>query len=237
MGFTLDPASTEKKRKIFFPNFDLILQYVSPLDLWIWDLKEKFFLSIPEVCFLDAARFVPLVLAGVRVAGFLGVSNLDLIFFTQHSYTDCLSVCWPVCHSFLSVLSVYLSVCLSYVQYCRYVQYGWILVFLYICLFFSLFQHFWTVRLSVCLSVYVCTSLFLFVCMYICTSVFQYLPLSVFLPAFLHSCVPSCLPVCLSTRLTACLSSCLPSCLPFCLPSCLPAHLPACLPAWIAAEQ
>jgi len=62
----------------FFQNFGLIFRYVSPLDLWIWDPKE--FLSLPEVWFLDATRFVRLVLTAVRVTNFFIFAIFDLIF-------------------------------------------------------------------------------------------------------------------------------------------------------------
>ncbi len=146
-------------------------------------------------------------------------------FFTQHSYTVCLSVCWSVCHSFLSVLSVCLYVCLMYSSV------GYLVCT--VCVnHLSVFQpvpgilYCPSVWMFVCVCLYV---LFPFVCKYICTSVFLYLCLSVhmyfFPPAFLPAFLLSCLSACLSARLTACLSSRLPSC----LPSCLLAHLPACL--------
>ncbi len=62
----------------FFQNSGLIFQYVSPLDPWIWDPKE--FLSLPEVWFLDATRFVRLVLTAVRVTNFFIFAIFDLIF-------------------------------------------------------------------------------------------------------------------------------------------------------------
>ena len=176
-----------------------------------------------------STRFVPLVLTGVRVINFLNIANLNLIFLhNTHILTVFLSIGLFFILFCQSCLFVCLCVCLMYstvgmYSMCEY----WSYCTMYICLFFSLFQHFLTVRLSVCLSVYVCTSLFLFVCMYICTSVFLHLCLSF----YLHFCTPAFLPAFLSTHLTACLSSCLPSCLPFCLPPCLPTYLPACLPA------
>jgi hypothetical protein len=164
-----NPASIET----FFSNFDQIFQYF-PLRSLNMRSERKNFLSIPEVCFLDATRFVRLALTGVRVANFLNIAKYDLIFYTTLIY--CLSVCLLVCLSFFSVLSVCLSVCLSYVH-CTVLLVC--TVFVNIGLSVHLYQYFCTVRLSVCLSVYVCTSLFLFVCMYICTSVFLNLCLSV----------------------------------------------------------
>ena len=113
-----------------------------------------------------STRFVHLVLTGVRVTNFFNIADFDLIFLhNTHILSVCLLVGLFVILFCLSCLSVcLLSVCLSDVQYCRYVPYVWILVFLYICLFFSLYQYFCTVCLSVCLSVYVCESLFLFFC-------------------------------------------------------------------------
>jgi hypothetical protein len=50
--------------------------------------ERKNFLSVPEVCFLEATRFVHLLLTGVRVTNFLNVANLNLIFFTQNTFID-----------------------------------------------------------------------------------------------------------------------------------------------------
>ncbi len=159
-GKKFNPASTEKFFFEFWTDFSICFP-LRPLEL---RSERNFFLSLPEVWFLDATRFVRLVLAGVRVSNFLNIAKFDLIFLhnTNILYV-CLFVGLFVIRFCLSCLSVCLYVCLMYST-----VYVWISVFLYICLFFSLFQYYCTVRLSVCLSVYVCTSLFLFVCMYIC---------------------------------------------------------------------
>jgi hypothetical protein len=141
--------------------------------------ERKKSLSLTEVCFLDATLFVRLVLTGVRVPKFLNIAKFDLIFFTKHSYAICLSVCWSVCHSFLSVLSVYLS----YVQYCWYVP---------MC-------EYWSFCTSVCCSA--CTSTFaLSVCLSVCLcmSVRLYFCLSVCIFVHLSFCTSVCLSMCIS---------------------------------------
>jgi hypothetical protein len=42
--------------------------------------ERKKFLLLLEVCFLDATRFVRLVLTGIRVPKFLNITEFDLIF-------------------------------------------------------------------------------------------------------------------------------------------------------------
>jgi hypothetical protein len=64
----------------FFSNFGLIFQFVSPPRPLDMRFKRKKKFSVPEVCFLDATRFVRLVLTGVRVTNFLNIANLDIIF-------------------------------------------------------------------------------------------------------------------------------------------------------------
>jgi hypothetical protein len=137
--------------------------------------ERKFFLSLPEVWFLDATRFVRLVLAGVRVTNFLNIANFDLIFLhNTHILYVCLFVGLFVICFCLSCLSVCLSVCLSYVHHCICVN---------ICLsvHLSVFQlvpvllHCPSVCLFVCVCLYVFISVCLYVYLYICLSV----PLSV----------------------------------------------------------
>ena len=130
--------------------------------------ERKIFLSQPEVCFLDATRFVRSVLTGVRVANFFNIANFDLIFLhNTHILAVLLSVglfSFPICLSRLSVCLVCLSLLFSTEG-----MYVGTFVYLYICLF--VFLPSCTYALSVCLSVclcmsvYVSMSLFLFVCM------------------------------------------------------------------------
>jgi hypothetical protein len=126
--------------------------------------ERKIFLSVLEVCFLDATRFVRLELTGVRVANFFNIANFDQIFLHN---THILAVLLSVgLFSFLICLSC-LSVCMS--VFITEGMYVGTFVYLYICLFDFLPSCIFalSVCLSVCLcmSVYVSTSLFLFACM------------------------------------------------------------------------
>ncbi len=74
-------------------------------------------IKIYRVCFLDATRFVRLVLAGVRVTNFLNIANFDLIFLhNTHIVYVCLFVGLFVICFCLSCLSVCLYVCLMYIS-------------------------------------------------------------------------------------------------------------------------
>jgi hypothetical protein len=162
--------------------------------------ERKIFLSLPEVRFLDATRFVRLVLTGVRIANFFNIAHFDLIFLhNTHIVPVCLFVGLFVILFCLSCLSVCLSVCLSYVQYCWYVPYIGLSVHLSVFQPVPVLLHCPSVYLFVCVCLYVFISVCLYVYLYICLSV----PLSVCLPAFLPSCIPSCLSACLSASLTA----------------------------------
>jgi hypothetical protein len=99
--------------------------------------------------------------------------KFDLIFLH--------TICWSLCHSCLSILSV----CLVY---CRYV-----------CVNIRLSVH-----LFVCLPAYmsVCISLFLFICIY-CIVVHLSFCTSVCLSVCPHSCMPACQPTCLPSWITA----------------------------------
>ena len=70
------PASTEKFFSEFWSDFSVCFP-LRPLDM---RCERKIFLSIPEVWFLDATRFVRLVLTGVRVTNFFIFAIFDLIF-------------------------------------------------------------------------------------------------------------------------------------------------------------
>jgi hypothetical protein len=156
----INPASTENFFFDFWSDFSVCFP-IRPLNM---RFERKIFLSVPEVCFLDATRFVRLVLTGVRVANFFNIAYFDLIFLhNTHILAVFLSV---VLFSFLICLSC-LSVCMS--VFSTEGMYVRTFVYLSICLF--VFLPSCTFALSVCLSVclcmsvYVSTSLFLFVCM------------------------------------------------------------------------
>ena len=72
----LNPASTEKFFFKFWSDFSVCFP-LRPMEM---RFKRKKFLSLPEVWFLDATRFVCLVLTGVRVANFFNITHFDLIF-------------------------------------------------------------------------------------------------------------------------------------------------------------
>jgi hypothetical protein len=73
---TFNPASTEKFFFEFWSKFSAYFP-LRPLDM---RSERKKILSIPEVCFLDATRFVRLVLTGVRITNFFIFAIFDLIF-------------------------------------------------------------------------------------------------------------------------------------------------------------
>jgi hypothetical protein len=147
--------------------------------------ERKIFLSIPEVCFLDAARFVRLVLTGVRVANFLNIAKFDLIFFhNTHILFVCLFFGLFVILFCLSCLSVCLFVCLMYSTVgmycmCEYWSFCNLSVFQPV----PVLLNCPSVCLFVCVYLYVFISVCLYVYLYICLSV----PLSVCLNAFLPS--------------------------------------------------
>ena len=98
---------TQQVLRKFFSNFVLIFQYVSPLDPWIWDPKEKFFVSTGSMIF----RCDPICPYGVRVTNFLNIANFDLIFLhNTHILYVCLFVGLFVILFCLSCQSVCLSV-------------------------------------------------------------------------------------------------------------------------------
>jgi hypothetical protein len=192
---------TQQVLRIFFfefwSNFSVCFP-IRPLDM---RSERKKFLSVPEVCFLDATRFVRLVLTGVRVTNFFNIANFDLVFYTTLIYwlSSYLLVCFPS----LSVCPVCLSVCLSLV----------LKVFMW--------EHL-PICTSVCLSscrpvILHCLSVFLFVCACLCMSVRLYFCLSgcvfehqfcytsafllAFLPAtYLPACLPACLPAWIAAK-------------------------------------
>ncbi len=93
-------------------------------------------------------------------------------FFTEHSYTFSLSVCWSVYLPFLSVLTTFLSVYLSYTvcTVCRYLCVNIRLsVHLSVCLL--AFPYFFVLSVSVCLCMSVSLSFCLYIYLYICLSV------------------------------------------------------------------
>jgi hypothetical protein len=75
----INPASTENFFSEFWSDFSVCFA-LRPLDM---RSERKFFLSIPEVWFLDATRFVRLVLPGVRVTNFFIFAIFDLIFLVS----------------------------------------------------------------------------------------------------------------------------------------------------------
>ena len=227
-----NPASTETFFFEFWSDFSVCFP-LRPLDM---RSERKNLLSIPEVCFLDATRFVCLVLTGVRVVNFFNITNFDLVFLhNTHILTVYLFVGLFVILFCLSCLFVCLCVCLIYSTVGMYSMCEYWSFCRSVC--FSACSS--TFEMSVCLSVCLCMSVrpyfYLSVCIFVHLSFCTSVCLSTCISAFLPSCVPSCLPACLSTCLTACLTSCLPSSLPSCLPSCLPACLPACLHACLPA--
>jgi hypothetical protein len=98
-----------------------------------------------------------LLLTGVHVANFSNSSYFDQNLFAHHTYTACVYVCWSVC---LSVFALFcLSVCT--VEMCRMFENSTFCTSVCLSVCLSSLLH-W---LSVHLSVYVCKSLFLYVCM------------------------------------------------------------------------
>jgi hypothetical protein len=211
---SLIPASTEK----FFFEFWSDFSAYFPLRSLDMSYERKIFLSLPEVCFLDATRLVCLVLTRVRVPKFLNIAKFDLIFLHN---TLILSVC-------LFVGLFVILFCLSCLSVCLYVCFMYSTVGMYQCVNIALSVHlsvFQPVHVllhcpSVCLFVCVCLYDFISVCLYVYLYICLSVPLSVCLRAFLPSCIPSCLPVCP----------------PYCLPVFLPALLPAFMPAFLSAN-
>ncbi len=71
-----NPASTEKFFFEFWSDFSVCF----PLGPLVMRYERKNLLSLPEVWFLDATRFVRLVLTWVHVANFFNIAHFDLIF-------------------------------------------------------------------------------------------------------------------------------------------------------------
>ncbi len=122
-----------------------------------------------------STRFVRLALTGAHVANFFKIADFDLVFLHN---THILSVCVYVGLFVILLCLSCLSVCLSVCTVGMYRMFEHLAFCTFVCLSVCLPSLLHCLILSVSSSVYVCKSLFLYVCIYICTSVFLYICLS-----------------------------------------------------------